>query len=96
MPKPVPARPRPRRPAPPTPRQPSARGLAVGARLREARAAAGITQAALGAAVGVAQPSLAQFEAGVRVPELDALDALAQALAVRAGWLAFGEAPRER
>lgn len=84
----------PPRPAPP--RVPTPRGLEVGARLREARDAAGLTQRALAAAVDLAQPTIAQFEVGLRVPELDTLAALAQVLRLRAGWLAFGEEPRAR
>lgn len=75
-------------------RTPSARGIAVGARLREARAATGLSQHALARTVGISQPSLSHAESGIIVPELDTLEALARALGVRAGWLAFGEEPR--
>lgn len=65
----------------------------LGARLRHARGLAGQTQDTLAEAVGVSRPAVARFEAGTSGATLETVWALAQALGVRAGWLAFGEAP---
>lgn len=48
------------------------------------------------AAIGVAQPQVARYERGGRHPEYPAAARLAAFLGVRAGWLVFGEEPRER
>lgn len=90
----MPPRPKSASPTSSSARTPSPRGIAVGARLRDARAATGISQHALARFVGISQPSLSHAESGIIVPELDTLEALALALGVRAGWLAFGEEPR--
>lgn len=66
------------------------------ARLRAAREAAGQSQRDVAAAIGVAQPQVARYERGGRHPEYPAAARLAAFLGVRAGWLVFGEEPRER
>jgi len=68
----------------------------IGERLREARIAAGMTQEQLAAAVGVSRPAVSQYEHGEMRPGVDTLERAAHELGVRAGWLAFGEDPRER
>lgn len=68
----------------------------LGARLREAREAASVTQTSLAEAAGISRPAVSQFESGLKRPELETVERLAFALDVRAGWLAFGEAPRGR
>lgn len=66
----------------------------LGARLHEAREAAGETQRSLGEAAGVTGPAIARYEGGDARPSLEVVELLAHALGVRAGWLAFGEEPR--
>ena len=68
----------------------------LGARVREARLAAGETQASLGALAGISGPGVARIEGGASQPSLETAERLAWALEVRAGWLAFGEEPRSR
>jgi DNA-binding XRE family transcriptional regulator len=65
----------------------------LGARLRQARGFAGQTQETLADAVGVTRPAVARYEAGTSGASLETVWAMARALGVRAGWLAFGEAP---
>ncbi|MEN5062389.1 helix-turn-helix transcriptional regulator [Luteimonas sp. TWI1416] len=57
----------------------------LGRRLREARQARGMTQAALGAALGVeeensAAPRISRYERGDRMPDESTMEALAEAL----------------
>lgn len=66
------------------------------ARLRAARESAGQSQRDVAAAIGVAQPQVARYELGDRLPEYATAERLAAFLGVRAGWLVFGEDPRER
>ena len=54
---------------------------AVGS-LRELRAAAGVSQSGLAAAVGVSQPTVAYWEQGSAYPTLDKLPRLAAALGI--------------
>ncbi len=51
--------------------------------LRRARRSAGLTQRALAARVGVAQPSVARIESGAVIPRVDTLDRLLSACGVR-------------
>ena len=67
----------------------------VGERLHDARESAGETQRSLGEAAGISGPAVARIERGQSRPSLEAAARLAAALGVRAGWLAFGELPRE-
>jgi len=66
------------------------------ARLRAAREAAGQSQRDVASAVGVAQPQVTAYEAGAKRPTYETAERLAAFLGVRAGWLVFGEEPRER
>lgn len=66
----------------------------LGARLHDAREAAGETQRSLGEAAGITGPAVARYEGGDSRPSLEVVELLAHALEVRAGWLAFGEEPR--
>ena len=63
----------------------------LGARLRRARAHAALTQQQVADAVGIAREGVAQYESGAKTPTLDTCAALAAAVGVRAGWLAWGE-----
>lgn len=65
-------------------------------RLLDARTAAGQSQRDVAAAIGVTQPQVARYEGGERLPEYETAERLAEVLGVRAGWLVFGEEPRER
>ena len=56
-------------------------------RLREARAAAALTQAALAARAKLARPYITMLEAGVREPSIVTVVALAKALRVPVGRL---------
>ena len=56
-------------------------------RLRQARAAAGLTQAALAAQAKLAQPYLSQLERGRREPSIVTVVHLAKALGVTPGAL---------
>ena len=60
----------------------AAQSQAVGARIRECRKAAGLSQAELGRRVGVSQQAVGQWEKGVNLPEGARLVAVAEALAV--------------
>lgn len=62
-----------------------------GARLKQARLAAGMNQSALARRCGVVQSHISGMERGVRAPSIEMLDALAQALGVSAHWLMGGE-----
>ena len=54
--------------------------MALSARLiREARAAAGLTQAELARRAGTSQPTIAAYEAGGKVPNVDTLERLLRA-----------------
>jgi transcriptional regulator with XRE-family HTH domain len=62
----------------------------LGERLRQARELAGLTQAELGARVGVEQPSISAFETGSAMPELPTLKKLAQSVEESVDFLAHG------
>lgn len=49
----------------------------------------------LAEAIGVSRPTVSQYEHGEMRLDLDTLERAAHHLGVRAGWLAFGELPRE-
>lgn len=66
---------------------------AMGARLREAREAKGMTQAELARAIGVETPSYWRYESGGQQPGGESLAALCRTLGVTAEWVMFGEAP---
>ena len=57
-------------------------GAAVGRKLANARRAAGLSQEALGQAVGVSKATISMMECGLRTPKVDLLVLLAAALGV--------------
>ena len=57
-------------------------GVRLGARLRELRVAAGLTQAELARRTGIHRPNIARVEAGRHTPSLETLARLAQAIGV--------------
>lgn len=59
-------------------------------RLREARESSGQSLRGLALACGLSGPGVAKIEMGVSVPTLDNIEAIAKALGVSPGWLAFG------
>lgn len=66
----------------------------VAARVRETRQALGLSVRVLATAAGVSHTAVGNVERGT-MPGLDTTEALAVALGVSPGWLAFGEGPRE-
>jgi transcriptional regulator with XRE-family HTH domain len=56
----------------------------VGARIRRARLEQGLTQTELAQEVGVADAQVSRWETGRAMPQPDSLEALAQALKVKA------------
>jgi len=62
-----------------------------GARLKQARKAAGLNQTELANRCGVAQSHISGMERSVRAPSIEMLDTLTQALGVSAHWLMGGE-----
>ena len=57
-------------------------GEKLGARLRELRLAAGLTQAELARRTGIHRPNIARVEAGRHTPSLDTLARIANAIGV--------------
>jgi DNA-binding XRE family transcriptional regulator len=57
-------------------------GVRLGARLRELRVAAGLTQAELARRTGIHRPNIARVEAGRHTPSLETLARLASAIGV--------------
>lgn len=76
------------RPGTPQPCPESYRGLPQ--RLQESRERLGLSLRALALAAGLSGPGVAKIENGESVPTLDNVEALAKALGVSPGWLAFG------
>lgn len=68
--------------APPTNGHTSIDGAKLGARLRELRLAAGLTQAELARRTGIHRPNIARVEAGRHTPSLETLARLAAAIGV--------------
>ena len=64
---------------------------AVGARLRAAREARGLTQSGLAALANTAQSLISRYETAHNSPGVAVLTAMADALDVSAGWLLTGE-----
>lgn len=56
-------------------------------RIRAARKAAGLSQAALSRATGFSQPEISDYERGERTPSTDRVPALCRALGVTSDWL---------
>lgn len=71
-----------------------------GKRLRAARRAMGeirgeeMTQAQLGAALGLSDAAISAWENGATPPSTDVAERAAAELGVTPGWLAFGQEPR--
>ena len=65
---------------------------AIGGRLKEARAALGVTQKELCVQVEMPLPSLRDYELGNRIPGGDAIASLVRA-GINANWLLTGEGP---
>lgn len=57
----------------------------------EGRLGQRLTQKELGEMVSVSQPTVADWEGGVRTPSLEQVELLAKALGVSPAWLAFNE-----
>ena len=66
----------------------------MGARLFEARQAAGLTLRALGEKAGLSHTAVNGIEKGHQIPAADTIEALAQALGVSPCWLAYGIGPQ--
>jgi DNA-binding XRE family transcriptional regulator len=66
-------------------------GARLGARLRELRLAAGLTQAELARRTGIHRPNIARVEAGRHTPSLETLARLATAIGVSATHVLSGE-----
>lgn len=62
----------------------------LGARIRQARKAHGVSQADLALAIGVSQPAIASWESGIHDPRREVLGRVADALEVPFDWLAAG------
>ena len=65
----------------------------MGARLQAVRIERAVTKAELGRLAGLTAPSITQIENGGQ-SGVEVIEALAQALDVSPGWLAFGEGPK--
>lgn len=76
------------RPGQPQPCPEAYRGLP--ARITMAREALGLSMRQLGLTAGLTGPAVEKMEKGRSVPRLDNVEALAKALGVSPGWLAFG------
>lgn len=76
------------RPGQPQPCPEAYRGLP--ARITLAREALGLSMRQLGLTAGLSGPAVEKMEKGRSVPRLDNVEALAKALGVSPGWLAFG------
>lgn len=71
------------------------RASTLGARLFEARKAAGLTMRALAEKGGVSHTAISDIEKGHHMPAADIIERLAQALKVSPCWLAYGMGPKE-
>lgn len=63
----------------------------IGRRLLALRLALGHTQVSFSRLTGISQPTLANYEAGIRRPELDKAILIVQKTAVTLDWLYLGE-----
>jgi len=66
-------------------RSASPRGVRYGRALRSARLAAGLRQTGVAAVVGVSQPTVARWEAGLTIPSDDHKAAVCRVLGVAPG-----------
>lgn len=71
------------------------RAKTLGARLHEARQAAGLTMRGLAEKAGVSHTTINDIEKGHHFPATDIVEALAQSLRVSPCWLAYGMGPKE-
>lgn len=78
----------------PTPPDDKLRAQGVAARLKATRLEQGLSVRILATAAGVSHTAVGNVERGT-MPGLDTTEALAVALGVSPGWLAFGEGQRE-
>lgn len=58
---------------------------------REGQLGERLTQKEIGEILGVSQPTVADWEKGVRTPSIEQVELLAKTLRVSPGWLAFNE-----
>lgn len=65
--------------------------MTVAENIRAARKAAGLTQKELGERMGVSSVAVTQYESGKRIPKIDTLQRIADALGVNIGVLLYGE-----
>ncbi len=79
------------------PKQPTdgLRSEGIATRLRETRSALGLSMRALARAAGLTDTAVRTTETGATMPGLDTAEALANALGVSPGWLAYGLGPME-
>lgn len=63
------------------------RARSFGARVRQAREMAGLTQAAVAEAIGIDHVAVSRYERGAVVPRADRVVALARTLSVSCSWL---------
>jgi len=70
-------------------------GEKLGARLRELRLAAGLTQAELARRTGIHRPNIARVEAGRHTPSLETLARIANAIGVSTTYVLVSRASRE-
>jgi len=70
-------------------------GEKLGARLRELRLAAGLTQAELARRTGIHRPNIARVEAGRHTPSLETLARIANAIGVSTTYVLISRASRE-
>lgn len=76
-------------------RQPTAKGIAIGARIRVAREQKGYSQDELAAKLGVTKGLVSQYEGGITMPPSKRFSRLAEVLSVSEGWLLTGDDPDE-
>ena len=67
----------------------------VASRLRQTRAARGLTMRALARAAGLTDTAVRSTETGTSMPSIATVEAFAIALGVSPGWLAYGLGPME-
>ncbi len=63
----------------------------MGDRIRQARRAAGLTQADLAGATAVTQPTVNRWESGEFEPNRDTMEAIGRITGAAPAWLAFGD-----
>jgi transcriptional regulator with XRE-family HTH domain len=71
----------------------SKKALEIGARIAQARARKGLTQAQVAAGIGTTVGAVAQYETGRNMPAVVRLERIARALEVSTEWLLTGDEP---